>query len=301
MAVIKLNEGKKKVNEELRNFSIVPYADEEPEDYTASSALDAIRDFKHDHHNDPHIYEIYDEDDIYYDPKTGEEIVDESVDTSSLEIYVNGSALPAYGEDVIYDDIDASEACDAVEYMYGLENKREALNMIYSGKVSKEEILKAIEFYNLKGLPSSVRSKLTRKESLEVGSTYDVFCFDCDRVTRQKYKGTTYATNEKMFVCTDCGSENYESEEIDESCRDLKEENSLKDGFEVKQVSFDVAVPVGTDLNVQAQSGNTKFYNALDKLLDSLGYQMAGDIINAEDMTDIYKANDYEPYFESES
>lgn len=177
--------------------------------------------------------------------KVNEELVDESVDTSSLEKYVNGRALPLYGEDVIYGDIDASEACDAVEYMYGLENKREALNMIHSGEVSKEEILKAIEFYNLKDLPPSVRSKLFRKESLV--------------------------------------------------------ESSLKDGYEVKQVSFDVAVPKGTKLSYGQGRGNSKFAEAIEKACESLGYVRAGDEIDGDiDLTDIYRANGFDEIWNGE-
>lgn len=177
--------------------------------------------------------------------KVNEELIDESVDASSLERYVNGQALPSYGEDVIYDNIDASEACDAVEYMYGLKSKREALNMIHSGEVSKEEILKAIEFYNLKDLPPSVRTKLFRKESLV--------------------------------------------------------ENSLKDGYEVKQVSFDVAVPKGTKLSYGQGRGNSKFAEAIEKACESLGYVRAGDEIDGDiDLTDIYRANGFDEIWNGE-
>lgn len=71
--------------------------------------------------------------------------------------------------------------------------------------------------------------------------------------------------------------------------------------YEVKQVSFDVAVPAGTDLNCQAMSGNREFYKAVSDMLASLGYEMAGDMIDSHDMTQIYKDNDYEFFTESAS
>lgn len=78
------------------------------------------------------------------------------------------------------------------------------------------------------------------------------------------------------------------------SVKVLKE--SVND-WEVKQVTFDVAVKRGTDLDSSAGGGNTKFYKALCNFLESQGMEMAGDIIDSHDMTDIYKDNDYE-FFE---
>lgn len=63
----------------------------------------------------------------------------------------------------------------------------------------------------------------------------------------------------------------------------------VEEGNKVLQVTFDVEVPKNVDLNVQAMSGNTEFYNKLDDFLNSLGFYMAGDIIDARDVTRAYE------------
>lgn len=72
-----------------------------------------------------------------------------------------------------------------------------------------------------------------------------------------------------------------------------KEESSLREyveeGNKVLQVTFDVEVPKNVDLNVQAMSGNTEFYDKLSDFLSSLGFEMAGDIIDATDITRAYE------------
>lgn len=79
-----------------------------------------------------------------------------------------------------------------------------------------------------------------------------------------------------------------ELEEIEESFR-INE--GVVEGNKVLQVTFDVEVPKNVNLSVQAMSGNTEFYKKLSKFLSSLGYEMAGDGIDTEDVTDMYKDN----------
>ena len=46
----------------------------------------------------------------------------------------------------------------------------------------------------------------------EVSEFYDLFCVDCKEITSQKYKGGYYdKTN--LYICQECGCENYEKEE----------------------------------------------------------------------------------------
>lgn len=101
-------------------------------------------------------------------------------------------------------------------------------------------------------------------------------------------------------ILKDNGNGNFEVEFEDGSQYDVQDdeleeiediEESVEEGNKVLQVTFDVEVPKNVDLNVQAMSGNTKFYNKLNDFLSSLGFEMAGDIINAEDVTRVYEEN----------
>lgn len=71
--------------------------------------------------------------------------------------------------------------------------------------------------------------------------------------------------------------------------------------YKVVQVTMDVAIPMDKDLNdygVSAQS-NGKLFSVLNKALNSLGLEMAGDYIEeGNDVTDVYNDNDYEFEFD---
>lgn len=69
--------------------------------------------------------------------------------------------------------------------------------------------------------------------------------------------------------------------------------------YEVKQVTFDVAVKSGTDLSAGQGAGNRKFFTALSNFLESQGMEMAGDLIDSHDVTKTYQDNDYEFFNES--
>lgn len=47
---------------------------------------------------------------------------------------------------------------------------------------------------------------------METNEFYDLFCVDCKEITRQKYKGI-YADKTHLYICKECGCENYEKEE----------------------------------------------------------------------------------------
>lgn len=47
-----------------------------------------------------------------------------------------------------------------------------------------------------------------------------VYCTDCDNVTVQEFVGLTNNKRENMYVCLDCGCENYEP--VDDSNSDMK-------------------------------------------------------------------------------
>lgn len=38
----------------------------------------------------------------------------------------------------------------------------------------------------------------------------NLFCFDCNETTTQECKGITNDGKEKMYICCECGCENYE-------------------------------------------------------------------------------------------
>lgn len=64
-------------------------------------------------------------------------------------------------------------------------------------------------------------------EDLKVNNTYDRYCDDCDCITSQEYKGRKNYngryTPEDMFLCTDCGCENYfKVEDGDESLKESR-------------------------------------------------------------------------------
>lgn len=40
----------------------------------------------------------------------------------------------------------------------------------------------------------------------------DLFCTDCDKITRQKYKGIL-ADGSQLYICKECGCENTVTEE----------------------------------------------------------------------------------------
>lgn len=44
----------------------------------------------------------------------------------------------------------------------------------------------------------------------------DLFCVDCDKTTRQIYRGIL-ADGSHLYICTECGCENYENAEMDEN------------------------------------------------------------------------------------
>lgn len=81
------------------------------------------------------------------------------------------------------------------------------------------------------------------------------------------------------------------------------ESKSLKesiDDYEVKQITFDIAVKKGTNLSAGQGTGNQKFYRALCDFLSTQGMEMAGDMIDSSDVTDAYKDNGYEFFGEEE-
>ena len=43
----------------------------------------------------------------------------------------------------------------------------------------------------------------------ETNEIYDLFCVDCQNVTRQKYKGIC-TDGSHLYICTECGCENTE-------------------------------------------------------------------------------------------
>lgn len=273
--IIKINESKKRVNEELRNFTIVPYADEEAEDYTAETALDAIKDYKSRHRNDPHIYQVYDENDIYYDPETGEELVDESLKEGFQE---DNDKWDQILKSVVGDSSAGTPRPD-----YGSGHRLLSIRIEDVYKVidrAKRQGFKEVDRYIDEKDPRNDNYVVLARENEEGRVVF----------------GVVY-NNYENFADASCG---YYAEEDAEYFGDSESltEDVVKD-WEVKQVSFDVAVPAGTDLNVQAMAGNTAFYKSLSEFLGSLGYEMAGDMINSEDMTDIYKSNDYEFFTES--
>lgn len=44
---------------------------------------------------------------------------------------------------------------------------------------------------------------------MKIGEIYYIFCMDCGNHTGQKYKGI-YADESRMYICQECGCENYE-------------------------------------------------------------------------------------------
>lgn len=129
-------------------------------------------------------------------------------------------------------------------------------------------------------------------ERYEKDHSYDQYCKDCGKVTRQKYRGTYNQNKEDMFICQDCGSENYEEREIEEGCKSLKESS----GYKIMTLSMDVAVRDGDKVKgTHAGSGRNSLWNDISKVLASHGYRMAGDFIDVDEgNTETYQDNDFE-------
>lgn len=45
---------------------------------------------------------------------------------------------------------------------------------------------------------------------MESNKVYDLFCVDCRKITQQTYKGI-YTDGNYLYVCKECGCENFES------------------------------------------------------------------------------------------
>lgn len=142
------------------------------------------------------------------------------------------------------------------------------------------------------------------EESLKESAYNYTYTWDDDFEPEDDYeKELKSRSGQKCRILKDNGNGNYEIEFKDGSqydatddeisADDLFESSALKeyveDGNKVLQVTFDVEVPKNVDLNVQAMSGNTEFYKKLSEFLSSLGYEMAGDGIDTEDVTSAYK------------
>lgn len=41
----------------------------------------------------------------------------------------------------------------------------------------------------------------------------DVYCVDCKKWTKQKFRGRNIYDNSKMYLCSECGCENYVEDE----------------------------------------------------------------------------------------
>lgn len=84
----------------------------------------------------------------------------------------------------------------------------------------------------------------------------------------------------------------------DGSSKNSASMNEASGDYKVLQMAMDVAIPANMtvdDLGVASSYGNHKLFNAISKVLREFGCEMAGDFISADDdMTDIYKDNDYE-------
>lgn len=130
------------------------------------------------------------------------------------------------------------------------------------------------------------------QERYEKDRSYDQYCSDCGKVTRQKYRGTYNQGKEDMFICQDCGSENFEDREIEEGRKSLKESS----GYKIMTLSMDVAVRDGDRIKgTHAGSADRALWTDISKVLRSHGYRLAGDFIDVDEgNTETYQDNDFE-------
>lgn len=88
------------------------------------------------------------------------------------------------------------------------------------------------------------------------------------------------------------------TKEDDGSSKKSASMNEASGDYRVLQMAMDVAIPANMtaeDLGVASDHGNRKLFNAISKALRECGCEMAGDFISeVDDMTDLYKDNDYE-------
>lgn len=107
--------------------------------------------------------------------------------------------------------------------------------------------------------------------------------------------------DKKSPVWTDCGSMDEAKLWINSDIAGKDEclEESAEVNWTVKHFTFDAAIrgDSADSLGLNA-GGSGKFFNDLCQFLAEHGMEMAGDYIDAEDVTDIYKDNDYE-FFQS--
>lgn len=84
----------------------------------------------------------------------------------------------------------------------------------------------------------------------------------------------------------------------DGSSKNSASMNEASGDYRVLQMAMDVAIPANMteeDLGVASDHGNHKLFKAISEALRECGCEMAGDFISVvDDMTDLYKDNDYE-------
>jgi hypothetical protein len=89
-----------------------------------------------------------------------------------------------------------------------------------SSKGTPEQMLAAFE-----NKINELEGNTSVESATQIGSTVDKYCTDCDSVTSQTYKGKTNSGDEDMYICTECGCENYEVAEDIESVTSIEASN----------------------------------------------------------------------------
>lgn len=88
------------------------------------------------------------------------------------------------------------------------------------------------------------------------------------------------------------------TKEDDGSSKKSASMNEASGDYRVLQMAMDVAIPANMteeDLGVASDHGNRRLFKAISEALRECGCEMAGDFISVvDDMTDLYKDNDYE-------
>ena len=69
--------------------------------------------------------------------------------------------------------LNESEIVEAIDYMYGFGNLKEAEKALEDGKFTKDDIYRAVAYYRTVGLPIEMKREQAKKELPKVIRTYE--------------------------------------------------------------------------------------------------------------------------------
>lgn len=108
-------------------------------------------------------------------------------------------------------------------------------------------------------------------ERYEKDHSYDQYCKDCGKVTRQKYRGTYNQNKEDMFICQECGGENFEEKERQEF---LRESHDVTDRFNRLLSKYGDKVDITTEEDV---GNDISYFKLVKNVKDAIRFNYHSD------------------------